>query len=146
MFLLSNILLLGSRFGFKPVTIIRSSSSNATNAEPVLQHHPKTHGSYHWGTERALSLVSLPLVTGALAFGPVPAIDFALGFVIPLHCYFGFESMIVDYLPPHRAGFLNTVALWTARIATVFVVYGCYVINTADVGLTALTKRLWTGK
>ncbi|KAI8921792.1 CybS-domain-containing protein [Entophlyctis helioformis] len=106
----------------------------------------KSHGSYHWTFERSLSLVSLPLVTGAVALGPTPYIDFALGFVIPLHCYFGFESMIEDYLPARRVGILYSILIWTTRILTGVAIYGCYVINTTDVGITALAQRLWTGK
>ncbi|KAH6579175.1 hypothetical protein BASA61_010477 [Batrachochytrium salamandrivorans] len=133
----------------KTASAIRFQSTTAAQSvatAPVPEHKSKSVGSYHWTFERSLSVVSLPLFGSAVVFGSVPAVDFLLGFVVPMHCYFGFESMIEDYLPKRRTGVLNGVCTWSLRLATALVMYGCYIINTRDVGLTALTARLWTGK
>jgi succinate dehydrogenase (ubiquinone) membrane anchor subunit len=106
----------------------------------------KTLGSYHWNAERALSLVTVPLLTSAYIAGPVPLVDFSLGFVIPIHCYLGFETIIQDYLPARRVGLLHALSLWTLRLATVLAIYGCYEFNTNDVGLTEFVSRMWKAK
>ncbi|KAL2913515.1 hypothetical protein HK105_206975 [Polyrhizophydium stewartii] len=133
---------------FSPVARAAFAVPVATFRTDAAAEEPKSraHGSYHWSFERSLSLVSLPLIGSAAVFGPIPAVDFLMGFVIPAHCYFGFESMIVDYLPARRVGAFYSIMIWTTRIITALAMYGCYIINTTDVGITALTKRIWTGK
>jgi succinate dehydrogenase (ubiquinone) membrane anchor subunit len=105
-----------------------------------------TIGSYHWNLERVLSIATLPLLGTAAVYGSIPTVDTLLGIVIPLHCYLGVDCMIQDYIPARRAKVLHFLSSWTLKIATGLVLYGCYVINTSDVGLTAVVKRLWTGK
>ena len=61
------------------------------------------HGSYHWNTERALSLVSVPLIGTAMIYGSMPMVDIALGFVIPAHIHLGFDTIIQDYFPKRRS-------------------------------------------
>jgi succinate dehydrogenase (ubiquinone) membrane anchor subunit len=103
-------------------------------------------GSYHWNAERSLSLLTIPLLTTSFfAPYPYPLVDFALGFVIPLHIHMGFDTILTDYLPVRKFGRVSTVATWSLRVATLGVLYGCYEFNTNDVGLTALVKRIWTG-
>ncbi len=103
-------------------------------------------GSYHWDFERALSVATIPLIGGAFFVGSDPMIDLALGVVLPLHCHLGLGCVIEDYLPSRRAGTLNKVATWGLGGFTLLTLYGCYQFNTNDVGLTALAKRVWTGK
>jgi succinate dehydrogenase (ubiquinone) membrane anchor subunit len=92
-----------------------------------------------------MSIATVPLL-GSAFMGSSPLVDTALGIVLPLHCYLGIDCMIQDYFPARRNRILNAVFGWTLKICTGLVLYGCYVINTSDVGLTNLTKRLWTGK
>ena len=108
----------------------------------------KSHslGSYHWDLERGLSFLTLPLIGGAAIVGAHPMIDLALGVVIPLHIHLGLDCILQDYLPNRRAGLKNVIATWLLRLSTVLALYGCYQFNTNDVGLTAFTKRIWTGK
>ncbi|KAJ3102131.1 membrane anchor subunit of succinate dehydrogenase, Sdh4 [Phlyctochytrium planicorne] len=106
----------------------------------------KLHGSYHWNAERALSLVTLPLIGTAFFAGSLPLVDLALGVVIPLHTHIGFDACIQDYIPHRKYGVLNTLCSWLLRAATALVLYGCYSFNTNDVGITAFFKRIWTGK
>ncbi|KAI9202327.1 CybS-domain-containing protein [Polychytrium aggregatum] len=122
----------------------KSSASNSAATE--IEHKSRISGSYHWNFERALSIVSVPLLGAAAVVGPNALIDFALGVVIPLHIHLGLDSVIVDYLPARRTKVLNILATWGLRIGTGLALYGCYQFNTNDVGLTAFVKRLWTGK
>lgn len=62
-----------------------------------------SHGSYHWNAERALSLISLPLMGTAVIYGSIPTVDIALGIVLPLHIHLGFDCIIQDYLPERRS-------------------------------------------
>ena len=103
----------------------------------------KAHGSYHWDYERALSVVSVPLIASAFVVGPAPILDLALGVVLPLHCHLGFDTIITDYLPKRRVGVLNAVATWTLRAGTLLTLYGLYTFNTQDVGIIEFTRRLW---
>lgn len=118
----------------------------ATTASKEPEVKSPTHGSYHWNAERALSLITLPLMGTAVIYGSVPVVDIALGIVMPFHIHLGFDCMIQDYLPKRRSPILNTICTWLLRLGTILTLYGCYVINSRDVGLTALTARLWTGK
>lgn len=75
-----------------------------------------------------------------------PMVDAAMGIVLPLHIHMGFGQMIEDYVPKRKFGILYDFCVWLLRLVTGVVLYGCYVINSKDVGLTRLTKQLWTGK
>ncbi|KAJ3019487.1 UNVERIFIED_CONTAM: membrane anchor subunit of succinate dehydrogenase, Sdh4, partial [Siphonaria sp. JEL0065] len=119
-----------------------ATASNAAN----LDEKSKVHGSYHWNAERALSVVTIPLLASALFVGPAPLVDFGLGLVLPLHTHLGFDTMVQDYVPTRKYGVLNTILTWTLRIVTGVVMYRLFVFNTTDVGITAFVKRLWTGK
>ncbi|KAI8821594.1 CybS-domain-containing protein [Chytriomyces cf. hyalinus JEL632] len=120
-------------------------TARASNAADLSQKS-KMHGSYHWNGERALSVVTIPLVASALFVGPIPLVDFGLGLVLPLHTHFGFDTMVQDYVPQRTYGALNSILTWGLRLVTGVVMYGCFLFNTTDVGITAFVKRLWTGK
>ena len=146
-----------------------ATQPNCSILEPEVKS--PSHGSYHWNAERALSLISLPLMGTAVIYGSIPTVDIALGIVLPLHIHLGFDCIIQDYFPERRSKvrkmriislslslvllvsnftnllqYLNLLFTWLLRLGTVLTFYGCYVINSKDVGLTALTARLWTGK
>ncbi len=105
----------------------------------------KAAGSYHWDLERALSAVSVPLIAYPFMFGSDPMVDLALGVVLPLHCYLGVGCIIEDYLPKRRSGNVYKAAKVGLGLATVLTMYGCYQLNTTDVGITETMKRIWTG-
>jgi succinate dehydrogenase (ubiquinone) membrane anchor subunit len=133
---------------WKPIGLfstIGNRFSYNRNVQTKTQVPNMSLGSYHWNTERVLSLVTLPLFASAV-FHPTAWIDAGLGIVLPLHCYLGVECMIQDYVPFRRVGVLHTILIWTLRVCTGLTMYGCYVINTKDIGLVGVVKRLWTGK
>ncbi|KAJ3195537.1 membrane anchor subunit of succinate dehydrogenase, Sdh4 [Irineochytrium annulatum] len=120
----------------------------ALSSTAAVDNHEKSklHGSYHWSAERALSVLTIPVIATAFIAGPVSYNDLLLGIVIPLHTHFGIDSMITDYIPHRVYGVLNTVFNWALRIGTGLCLYGCYMFNTNDIGITAFIKQLWTGK
>lgn len=118
----------------------------ASTSTVPIDEKSKVHGSYHWNFERGLSLVSVPLIaTAFISANPIPLVDFALGFVMPLHCHIGFDACITDYIPARRAKFLNSLCTWLLRLTTALSIYGCYLLNTHDVGITQFMRNLWNG-
>ncbi|KAJ3261976.1 membrane anchor subunit of succinate dehydrogenase, Sdh4 [Boothiomyces macroporosus] len=106
----------------------------------------KSLGSYHWNFERALSVVTPALMGAAVFGGQNTLVDIGLGIVLPLHCHIGFDAMITDYFPERKYKALNFITTWALRLVTAITLFGCFIINSKDVGLTNLTKKLWTGK
>ena len=49
-----------------------------------------------------MSLATLPLMGTAVVYGTIPAVDIALGIVLPLHIHLGFDTIIQDYIPERR--------------------------------------------
>ena len=143
------------------MSFLRSQLLNKSISNPVLKTrsyatvsgiffnsihiHLISLATHHWLYERGVSIVLVPLITSAFIVGPSPAIDFALGVVIPLHCHMGFETIIADYLPLRRSPVLGRVAHYGLGISTLLALYGFYELNTKDVGITAYTAQLWNG-
>lgn len=103
------------------------------------------HGSKHWSFERLISVSVFGLI-GAAAACPHKMIDFALGFVLPLHCHFGFESILMDYLHPRKFPVIGRFSKGALFAATGLSMYGLYRYNTEDVGITEGVKQLWHAK
>ncbi|KAK9746047.1 membrane anchor subunit of succinate dehydrogenase, Sdh4 [Basidiobolus ranarum] len=115
------------------------------NADGITVYPPDyMHGSYHWVFERAISISLLPLLTYPCIFGSHPIVDFTLGFVIPIHCHIGFGACIEDYVPARKFPRANRASVIGLRLATVGVMYGCYELNTCDIGITETVMKLWT--
>ncbi|KAJ3216088.1 membrane anchor subunit of succinate dehydrogenase, Sdh4 [Dinochytrium kinnereticum] len=141
----SSIFAVGLR-SVSPMSAFHTSGARRSEALATGEHKSKMHGSYHWNAERALSIVTVPLIGTAFLAGPLPLVDLALGVVIPLHSHMGFDTIIQDYIPKRKYGILHTICTWSLRIGTGLFLYGCYSFNTNDVGITAFFKRIWTGK
>ncbi|ORX64000.1 CybS-domain-containing protein [Basidiobolus meristosporus CBS 931.73] len=115
------------------------------NADGITVYPPDyLHGSFHWVFERAVSISLLPLLTYPCAFGSHPMVDFALGFILPIHCHMGFGAMIQDYFPKRKFPRANRASVIGLRLATAGAMYGCYELNTNDIGLTETVIKLWT--
>ncbi|KAI9335375.1 CybS-domain-containing protein [Zopfochytrium polystomum] len=134
-------------------SIARLQTSAVARSGPVATVHPpvtyqqksKSAGSYHWDIERALSLVSVPLIATAFIAGPIPAVDLALGVVIPIHTHIGFDACIQDYVHERKYGVLQAVAKGALYAGTGLTLYGLYQFNTKDVGITQFIADLWHG-
>ncbi|KAJ3235075.1 membrane anchor subunit of succinate dehydrogenase, Sdh4 [Chytriomyces hyalinus] len=128
--------------GLSPTT---SNSIRQTHPKPSIEHKSKMHGSDHWTYERYFSILTIPILGSAIAFGPVWGLDYALGVIVPIHVHMGFDTMIQDYVPARKYTLANSVLSWTLTITTGLVAYSLYTFNTVDVGVTAFVQRLWTG-
>ncbi|RUS32996.1 CybS-domain-containing protein [Jimgerdemannia flammicorona] len=142
-------------------------------AEVTFPTPDPVQGSYLWTFERSLSIALVPLTAAQIVVGAHPLTDALLGVVLPLHCHLGMDAVITDlvqcinywfasptgplcatrcvsfqcptdYLPERRNARLHKVASWGMRLATVGVLIGCYNINTEDVGMTELIKKVWS--
>ncbi|CDH51549.1 mitochondrial inner membrane protein [Lichtheimia corymbifera JMRC:FSU:9682] len=101
------------------------------------------YGTYHWTLERVSAVALIPLITTQFVYGAQPICDGLLGVVLPFHIHLGFDSCITDYLPKREYPRLHKAAMWTLRGSTALVMWGCYEINTNEVGLTEIVQRLW---
>lgn len=122
--------------------LFSSEPTPAVESKPV----DKLHGSYHWTYERALSVASLGLVSGAFAFYPNKLVDFALGLVLPLHSHLGFSAIITDYLPKRKFPVVYPVAMGALYGMTAITMYGLYALNTEGPGLCEFVANVWTAK
>ncbi|KAI9106237.1 CybS-domain-containing protein [Phlyctochytrium arcticum] len=133
---------------FSSSVVSKNTAATPASETTTQSGEPKSklHGSYHWDFERALSLVSVPLIAAPFVIGSNPYVDLALGVVIPLHTHIGFDAIIQDYLPKRRNPVAFRVLSYTLYAATGLTLYGCYQFNTNDIGITEFVKRLWVGK
>ncbi|KAJ2352241.1 membrane anchor subunit of succinate dehydrogenase, Sdh4 [Coemansia sp. RSA 2618] len=100
-------------------------------------------GSYHWMNERAVSLISVPLLATAFVWGPHTINDMLLGIVLPVHAYMGFGGVLLDYFDHRRWPVVGRVLKYMLVAVTGLSMFGAWRINTTDVGLTAYFGRLW---
>ncbi|CAJ0863471.1 16547_t:CDS:2 [Entrophospora sp. SA101] len=92
---------------------------------------------------KLLSISLVPLTITSVINGAHPITDLCLGIILPIHCHIGFDAIITDYFPVRRSPKLNKLFTWGLRGATLLVLIGCYKINTVDVGMTEIVKRVW---
>lgn len=104
----------------------------------------KSHGSLHWTAERVASIALvpftvIPFVTGSFA----PVLDAAFSTTILVHSFIGFQACIIDYIPARVYGKAHDYAMYLLSFGTLVAAYGIYVIESKDVGLTGLIKKVW---
>ncbi|ORX72509.1 hypothetical protein DL89DRAFT_221272, partial [Linderina pennispora] len=103
----------------------------------------RMHGSYHWMNERALSVISAPIIVTAMVYGAHPINDMLMGIVLPIHAYMGFGQALADYFHPRRWPVVGRVLKYALVAITGLSMFGAWRINTTDVGLTNYFARLW---
>ncbi|KAJ1672539.1 membrane anchor subunit of succinate dehydrogenase, Sdh4, partial [Spiromyces aspiralis] len=129
---------------FKATQASKLFGDEVPNPATVPKHEPKKlSGSYHWVYERTLTVLLVPLVGTAAFYGAHPINDLMLGIAVPLHVHMGMESVLIDYFHSRRWPRFGPSLTWLLRLTTLLALYGCWKINTEDVGVTEYTKRLW---
>lgn len=103
----------------------------------------KFEGSLHWTIERVVVLGMTPLIAAPLITGSSP-LDSAMAGLLLYHCFAGFQSCIIDYIPKRVYGGLHTAAMALLTFGTFVAGYGVYKIeNEEKDGLYGLVKKLW---
>lgn len=101
--------------------------------EPTTYPPPSAaHGSYHWLTERGLSVALIPLfAAGAAKHGASGVLDATLALSLVLHSHIGFTASLDDYVHKRKFPVLGPVAAWTLRAATLATLAGLYEFQTS---------------
>jgi len=101
-------------------------------------------GSYHWDYERIVTVSMVPLALAPFVIGiEHPYIDAIFSILLLIHCRYGFQSCIIDYIPERRFGIWHKVAMWALDLGSWLALYGVYVIETEANGLFALVCHIW---
>ncbi|KAI7832167.1 CybS-domain-containing protein [Kickxella alabastrina] len=103
----------------------------------------RMHGSYHWMNERAISVISVPLLATAFIYGSHPINDMLMGIVLPMQAYMEFDQMLLDYFQARRWPVISRVLKYALVTITGLAMFGAWRINTTDVGLTNYFSRIW---
>ncbi|KAG0677039.1 membrane anchor subunit of succinate dehydrogenase, Sdh4 [Pichia californica] len=103
----------------------------------------KLHGSIHWTAERIAVLGMTPLIIAPFITGTSP-LDGAMAGLLLYHCYAGFQSCIIDYIPRRVYGSLHYAAMYLLAFGSAVSAYGIYKIeNEEKDGVWGVLKKLW---
>lgn len=94
----------------------------------------KSHGSYHWTSERIVAIGLLPLVGSSFAGSTSTIIDTTLAAFMLYHVHSGFQSCIIDYIPKRVYGSLHNWAMYLLTFGTGVAGYGIYEIEQKEEG------------
>lgn len=103
----------------------------------------KTHGSYHWAFERTVAAGLVPLTIAPFFTGVSTVADAALSSLLLFHCYTGFQSCIIDYIPSRVYGKYHHYALTLLLLGTGVGAYGVYEIEKREGGVTNIISRVF---
>ncbi|KAI8047004.1 CybS-domain-containing protein [Syncephalis plumigaleata] len=86
----------------------------------------------------------MPILVASTAIkGPNPVTDVLLGVVLPIHTHIGFDACLRDYVDKRTYPVLGPVSKGILMASTAVVLYGCYHLNTEDIGMTELVVKAW---
>ncbi|KAJ3368447.1 membrane anchor subunit of succinate dehydrogenase, Sdh4 [Allomyces arbusculus] len=132
----------------KPTNELELSDAEqaALDAERKAATDAQFHGSHHWVYERALSVALLPTIGYAMVVGADPINDMILASTLVAHMHLGLDQVVTDYVPVRRYPRGGKAANWALRGLTMLVLYGCWRINTQDVGMAESFRRVWRAR
>eukprot|EP00835_Amoeboradix_gromovi_P000068 NODE_1_length_95616_cov_0.657642.p68 type:complete len:139 gc:universal NODE_1_length_95616_cov_0.657642:40399-39983(-) len=103
----------------------------------------KAVGSTHWTYERVLSVALLPPIGFALYTGELPApMNYLTISALVLHCHWGLEQVLVDYLHVRKFGIVGSSALTATRGLSLAVLLGGWYLCAHDLPLEGI-KGFW---
>ena len=103
----------------------------------------KAVGSTHWTYERVVSIALLPPVAFGLYTGELPApLNYLTVSALVLHCHWGLEQVLIDYLHVRKFGLAGTIALNATRGLSGAVLLGGWYLCAHDLPLEGL-KSWW---
>lgn len=115
----------------------------ANEAVPVPVGN-RSHGSYHWSFDRLIVIGIVPLMlTPLVGVSLTPVLDASLSSLVLLHSHLGFESCIIDYIPKRVYGRWHTAAMGLLYAGSATALYGVYLMETNDIGVTAAVGEIW---
>lgn len=103
----------------------------------------KTHGSYHWTSERAVAIGLVPFCAIPAFTGATTAVDSIMAGLLLYHSYAGFQSCIIDYIPKRVYGSYHNYAMYLLTFGTGVAAYGIYEIENKEGGITTILSKLW---
>lgn len=106
----------------------------------------KLEGSLHWTSERIVTIGMLPLVLSPLITGGSTMVDSSMSALLLYHCFAGFQSCIIDYIPKRVYGVYHTYAMYLLTLGTGLAGYGVYQIETKEGGVSQIISKLWKEK
>lgn len=110
-------------------------------------------GGFHWSYEKIISVALIPstlvpfysfFYLENLAINPI--LDSALAALILIHASYGYKACIIDYIPKRKYGYWHVICKRILQLGGVLSLYGIFVMETENNGLTNLIKRLWLAK
>ncbi|EER31989.1 hypothetical protein CTRG_04772 [Candida tropicalis MYA-3404] len=103
----------------------------------------KIEGSLHWTSERIVSIGLLPLVLSPFITGASTIIDSSMSALLLFHCFAGFQSCIIDYIPKRVYGSLHNLAIYLLTLGTGVAGYGVYQIEKKEGGISNIISKIW---
>ena len=83
-------------------------------------------------------LIAAPFITGT------SPLDSAMAALLLYHCYAGFQSCIIDYIPKRVYGSIHTAVMGLLTFGTFVAGYGVYKIEQENEdGLFGVLKKMW---
>lgn len=130
--------------GFKTIPQPPGDIVGTVNDAYVPPKANKSHGSLHWTSERAVAIGLLPLVAASFTLTTSVILDTSLSAFLLYHCYTGFQSCIIDYIPKRVYGTYHNFAMYLLTFGTGVAGYGIYELEQKEEGgLAGIISRLW---
>ncbi|ABN67811.2 succinate dehydrogenase membrane anchor subunit [Scheffersomyces stipitis CBS 6054] len=103
----------------------------------------KLEGSLHWTSERLVAIGMVPLALAPFITGTSSVIDSTFSALLLYHCYAGFQSCIIDYIPRRVYGPLHNYAMYLLTFGTGVAGYGLYQIESKEDGVAGIISKVW---